>query len=109
MSGNERLAMTPAIWVSRAVLVRARARDSCYSLPAHPVPPIFIENRGVPKGREGLRPGICPSILPSRMDASTLKAQTRKMILAEPQKSVETTTTRNPLFLFLLSGLFLLR
>jgi hypothetical protein len=32
----------------------------------------------------------------------------RRMIPAEPQKSVE-TTTRKPLFLFLLSGLFLLR
>jgi hypothetical protein len=42
------------------------------------------------------------------MDAAILQAQTRKMILAEPQKSVE-TTTRKPLFLFLLSGLFLLR
>jgi hypothetical protein len=43
------------------------------------------------------------------MDASTLKAFfTRRMIPAESQKSVE-TTTRKPLFLFLLSGLFLLR
>jgi len=37
-----------------------------------------------------------------------LEGTARKTILAEPQKSVE-TTTRNPLFLFLLSGLFLLR
>jgi len=43
------------------------------------------------------------------MDASTVKARARRVILAEPQKSVETKTTRNPLFLFLLSGLFLLR